>query len=120
KGEGGHVELGSAAVIVRAEREEPVPVRPQRAPAAGKMLFHRVKRERIVTGGDRRVRREHRGLANRLEGAGEGCALFDQIADALQYDEPGVPFVQVKHRWLCAERPERTDPANAEDDLLLD
>ena len=43
-----------------------------------------------------------------------------QIADALQHDERGVPFVQVPDRRRRAERLERADAADAEDDFLLD
>ena len=47
-------------------------------------------------------------------------ALLDQIADPLQHDEAGVAFVQVEDAGVDAERLQRADAADAEDDLLLD
>ena len=35
-------------------------------------------------------------------------------------DESGVPFVEVKHRRLDAQRPQRPDAAELQDDFLLD
>ena len=116
----GHVELHAAAVVVGAEREESIAVRAERAPAAGEMLLDQAERKRVVSGRHRRVRREHRRLANLLERVVEARALLDQIADALQDDEAGVPFVEVKDAGIDAERLERAHAADAEDDLLLD
>ena len=105
---------------MRAEREEAVAIRPERAPASREVLLDHVEGERVVAGRHRRVRREHGRLANLLERIVEGRALFDEIADPLQHDEAGVPFVQVKDRRIGAERLERADAADAEDDFLLD
>ena len=49
----------------------------------------------------------------------EGRAALDEIADALQHDEGRVPFVEVEDRRLDAERLQRADAADAEDDFLL-
>ena len=119
-GERRHVELRAAAVVVGAERQEAIAMRPERAPAAGEMLLDEVKRKRVVPGRHRRVRREDRGLPDLLERVVEGRPLLDEVADPLQHDEAGVPFVQVKDRRRHAERLQRPDAADAEDDLLLD
>ena len=116
-----HVELRAAAVVVGAEREEPVAIRAERAPAAGEMLLDEVERKRVVAGRHRRVRREHRGRADLARARRRTLTpLLDQIADALQHDEAGVPFVEVEHAGLDAERLQRADAADAEHDLLLD
>ena len=47
-------------------------------------------------------------------------AALDEIANALQHDERGVPFVEVEDAGLDAERPQRAHAADAEDDFLLD
>ena len=59
------------------------------------MGFDEVKRKRIVSRGNRRVRGEDGGATNFVQRALEIRARFAQIADALQHDEGGVPFVQV-------------------------
>ena len=93
--ERGHVELHAAAVVVRTEREKAIAVGAERAPAAGEMLFDEVKRERVVSRRDRRVRGEDRRLADLLERVVERRALRDQIVNALEDDEARVSFVQV-------------------------
>ena len=50
-----------------AERQEAIAIRPERAPAAGEVLLDEVKRERVVAGRHRRVRREDRRLPDLLE-----------------------------------------------------
>ena len=119
-GERGHVELRAAAVVVGAERQEAIAMRPERPPAAGEMLLDEVKRKRVVAGRHRRVRREDRGLPDLLERVVERRPLLDQVADPLQHDEAGVAFVQMKDPRRHAERLQRPDAADAEDDLLLD
>ncbi len=52
--------------------------------------------------------------------ASNDVAVFDQIADALEHDEAGVAFVQVKHAGADAECLQRAHAADAEDDFLLD
>ena len=79
-----------------------------------------MERKRVVPRRHRRVRREHRRLADLVERGVEGGAVLDQIADALQHDEAGVPFVQVEDARIRTERLQRADAADAEDDLLLD
>src|SRR5688572_29528407 len=83
------------------------------------MLFDEVNRERVVPGGHRRMRREHRRRTDLVERLLEGRALLDEIADPLQDDEGRVPFVQMKDQGIRPERLQRPDAPDAEDDLLL-
>ena len=115
-----HVELRTGACIVRSERQEAFAVRAQRAPEAGQVFFDEVKRERIVPGWHRRVRREHRRPSYFVDRFVEGRAALREIADALQDDERGVPLVEVEDRGIGAERLQRAHAADPEDDLLLD
>ena len=84
------------------------------------MRLHEVKRKGVVPGRHRRVRREDRRLPDLLERVVEGRPLLDEVADPLQHDKAGVPFVQMKGPRCHAERLQRPDAADAEDDLLLD
>ena len=114
-----HVEHRAAAVVVMTEREKLLAVSAEVAPRAGQVRFDQVKRKRIVPGRDRRVRREHRGAANFVERLLEARAGLAQIADPLQDDERGVPFVEVIDRGRVAHRLQHADAADAEDDFLL-
>ncbi len=118
--ERGHVEERTAAVVVVAEREEGIAVGAERSPRAGEMLLDEVERERVVSRGNRRVRREDRRLAHVVERRLERFAPLDQIADPLEDDECRVPLVEVPRRRVRAHRFQRTYAADAEDDLLLD
>ncbi len=84
------------------------------------MLFDQRERERVVSGGNRRVRREHRRFAYFVQRGVERLAVFAQVANALQHDEAGVAFVEMKHCRLGAERFEGADTADSENDFLLD
>ena len=100
----GHVEQRAAAVVVFAEREEALAMLADLAPGAGEVLLDQMKRKRIVSGGHRRVGREHGRALHFFERVVERAALLDDFADALQRDEGGVTLVEVPHRRLNAER----------------
>ncbi len=118
--ERGHVEQRAAAVVVVPERQEGVAIAAERAPGAGQVGLDQVEGERVVTGGDRRVRREHRRAAHFLERRLERVPLFDHVANPLEHDERGMPLVEVPDLRHGAERLEGAHAADAEDDLLLD
>ena len=69
------------------------------------MRFDEWKRKRIVPGRDRRVRREDRRAPHFLERRLEARARLAQIADPLQDDERGVPFVEVVDRGRRSPSP---------------
>ena len=111
---------GPDAVVVGAERHEPLAVLAQAAPGAGHVRLDQREGERVVAGRHRRVRREHRGRADLRERRVEGRALLDVVPDALQRDEGRVALVQVPDGGLDAHGLERPHAAEAEDDLLLE
>ncbi len=115
-----HVELRSVTVVVLAEREETLAVLADLAPAPGQVLLDEMKRERVVSRGHRRMRREHRGPPHFFQCVVERRALFDELADALQGDKRRMSLVQVPHGGFDAKRPQHAYAADAEDDLLLD
>ena len=115
-----HVELRAGAAVVRPEREETIAVGSERPPGAGEMFFDQMERKRVVTRGDGRMRGEDGGPADLVERLVEGRSLFGEVANALQHDERGVPFVQMEHGRIGAERLERAHAADAENDFLLD
>ncbi len=92
---------------------------PHGSPGARQVLLDRLKRKRVMSGGDRRVRGEHCRAAHVLEGIVKRLPLLDELPDALKHDETGVAFVQVKDGRRRLQRAERQHAADAEDDLLL-
>ena len=50
----------------------------------------------------------------------EAPGLLDEIPNALQDDEAGVPLVEMKGAGIRTERSQHAHAADAEDDLLLD
>ena len=80
-----------------------------------------VRRERVVAGGDGRVRREDVrgavGLGRDVEG---DAAVAHDPADALDREERRVPFVHVTDGGREAQGLEGVEPADAEHDLLAD
>ena len=117
--ERGHVELRSCAVVVFAEREEARAVLAQRAPATREVLLDHVIREGVVPGWHRRVRREDRRPAHLVQRLVEPAPRVYELADPLQHDEGGVPFVQMVDGRVQPEVAQHADAADAEDDLLL-
>ena len=85
------------------------------------VLFHHVRIEPVMSGGDRRVRREdpHRGrLAKRFV---EAEAVFlHPLADEFQRSKGGMSFVHVDHARLDGQRLQGAGAADAEDDFLTD
>ena len=77
----------------------------QVAPCAGQVCFDEVERKRVVAGRDRRVRREDRGPPNLLERVLEAGSRLAQVANPLQDDERGMPFVEVIGRRLRRPSP---------------
>src|SRR4029450_11435183 len=74
-----HVERRPRAAIVRSQRQELATVGPQRAPAAGQMLFDEMKWKCVVAGGDWSVGGEYRRGANLLEGFVERRGMPGEI-----------------------------------------
>ena len=92
----------------------------ERAPGAREVMLDAVERERIVAGGHRRVGGEDRRCAAPPRAPRRtSMPRLDVLVDALQDDERGVAFVQMPDGRRDAERPERADAADAEDDFLL-
>ena len=115
----GHVEHRTAAVVVVAERQEPLAIRAEVAPRAGQVRFDQMERKRVVARRHRRVRREHRACGAPRRARLEARTRLAQIANPLQDDERGVPFVEVIGRRRAAHRLQHAHAADAEDDLLL-
>ena len=47
-------------------------------------------------------------------------SALQELVDALEHHEARVPLVEVPHRRIQFQRPQRADAADAQDDLLLD
>ena len=76
--------------------------------------------EGVVAGGDRRVRGEHAAGGDRFERRVERQTARQVLAQQLEDQERRVPFVQMPHGRLQAERAQRAHAADAEDHLLAD
>ncbi len=90
------------------------------APAAGEVRFDEMEGEGVVAGGHRRMRGEDGRAPHFRERRGERVSALQELVDALQHHEAGVPLVEMPHRRIDAERPQGADAADAEDDFLLD
>ena len=104
-----------------AEREEPVAIRPERAPAAGEVLLDQLERERVVPGGHRRVRREDRGLRRISSSASsnvEPCSISSRIR--CRTTNAACPSFRWNTAGSTPSALQRAHAADAEDDLLLD
>ena len=96
-------------------------LRPMRCAQRTEVLLDERRREAIVAGRHRRVRREHhlrRDSAQRFGGA-DAFGLH-ALARQLERGKRAVPFVEVDDAGRDAERRQRLDPADAEQQLLAD
>ena len=122
----GHVELRGVVLDAQAEAQEPLHRDAARArpPVAVEERTgdpaHEVGVEALVARGDRGVDREHAVAPDRGERVVEGPALRHELAGALREQERGVALVEVPDRGVEAQRPQRPDPADAEDELLVE
>ena len=82
-------------------------------------MLHERKRERVVSGGHGRVRRENGRSADLGERHVPRLARRERVAHPLKNHECGVAFIQVPRGWLQPERAERQDAAESQDDFLL-
>ena len=69
------------------------------------MLFHELKRERVVPGRHRRVRREDRASADLVEGVIERRARSVSSRMRCSTTNAGVAFVEVEDRRIDARAP---------------
>jgi hypothetical protein len=114
------VRIASAVMLNCAPWPLSLAMLSQFAPATGKVLLDLLESERVVPGGNRRVRGEHGGAPHGLERVVERCAGLEVLADALQGHEGRVALVQVPDSGRDAERAKRAHPANSQDHFLLD
>ena len=125
----GHVEHRrvTALVVLGAQRQDPFDGDARAGAGVGEVLLDERPGEPVDPGGDRRVRGEHRRGASDLERGVEVQArtggVDGELADALQPQEPRVTLVGVEDLGRLVpgdarERPQRLDPADAEQQLL--
>ena len=118
--EGRHVELGLVAVHGQAELEELVDRDPALLEQRSCDAPDEVAVEPLVAGRDRRVDREHAVLPDVVPGVVEGHPRGDVLARTLGQQERRVALVQVPDRGRQAQRPDRADAADAQDELLVE
>ena len=82
------------------------------------MLRDELEPEGVVTGGHRRVGREHAGRRHRFQRGIERQAVAEVLAQQLEDQERGVAFVQVPYGRLHAQGAQRAHAADAENHLL--
>ena len=91
---------------------------PQLAHEIPEVRDHQLEAEGVVAGRHRGMRGEHAVRRHRFERGVERQALRQVFAQQLQDQERRVPFVQVPHPGLHAERAQRAQAADAEDHFL--
>ena len=118
----GHAEPFTRVVRVHAsEREQRVIRQPQAVAHRTEVLFDEIGREAIVAGRHRRVRREHHLRGDATGGFLEADAFGVHPApNEFEGRERAVAFVEVDDAGRDAERGERLDAADAEQQLLPD
>ena len=94
----GHAELFEIVVRIHASQRHELFVRKtHRLAQRSKVFLDQVGAEPVVTGGHRRVRREHHFARNARHGLVEiQPFLLHAAANRLEHGEPAVPFVQVQ------------------------
>ena len=118
----------AATALARRASRSPATVMLKRAPAERRELVvgerrvgdlaEPLDRVALVSGQDRRVRREDDLVAGRGHGVLVAHAPRRLLADKLERRQQGVALVKVVQVHADPERPERADAADAEDDLL--
>jgi hypothetical protein len=86
---------------------------------AGELPRDALGRKHVVTGANRRVSRENGICCRDLERSRKRQTVGGVLAQALENQECGVPFVDVPHRGLQTESAQGAHAADAEDRLLL-
>ena len=87
-----------------------------------KAISQFLSRENIVSGGDRRVRRENALLAYLRNGIDKMCVLIciEKFPGQFERQKRGVPFVKMIDRRLDRQFAQKADAADAEDLFLYD
>ncbi len=123
----GHVEHGrvAAVVVLGPEGEDALDGQAVDRHVAAEVLRDEVAAEPVDAGGHGRVRREDRRGADGLERRVEREALLDELADALDAEEPRVALVGVVDLGLrrageARPQAQRAHAAHAEQQLLLE
>ena len=104
-----------------SEREERVVRQAQAVAHRTEVLFDEIGREAIVAGRHRRMRGEHHLRGDATRGFFEADAFaVHAAANELERGERAVPLVEMDDAGRDAERGERLDAADAEQQLLPD
>src|SRR5262245_47802185 len=101
-----------------AQRQELFAIEAQRPPKTMEMLLDQMEGERVVSGGNRRMRRKYRRRADEIGGLIETHSALYQGADALDHEKRGVTFVGVKDRRPNPQAFEHTHAAYAQNHFL--
>lgn len=96
-----------------AETEELFARKAELSPIVVEVSIHQVKREYVMTGWDRRVSGEDGALPDEIAGFSMALTGGDELADSLQRQEGGMPFIAMPHGRIDAERAEDSHTADA-------
>ena len=118
--EGGHVELVGVAVDAQTELEHALDGDAAGIEQRARHAPHEVRLEALVAGRDRRVDREHTVAPDGGPGVVDRHLAGDVLAGTLGEQERGMALVQVPDRRREPQLPDRPDPADAEDELLVE
>src|SRR5262249_34492512 len=116
-----HIEV-RAAVSVRmaAERQKLLTVESQRIPVTVEMFLDQMERERVVSGRNRRVRREYGRRADEIGGIVETHSALRQRANAFEHEKRGVTFVGMEDRRAYPQTFEHAHAADSQNHFLPD
>ena len=121
QGQDGHLEGVAARAGHAADIEEVTHAQADVVGVAREVLHHELVAEALVAGVNGRVRGEHAARADDFASFLEAQVVtVHEIADALEDEEGGVPFIHVVDGRRDAELVQEHDAAHAEEDFLTD
>src|SRR5215470_257147 len=86
QGQRRHIEIRPTGTVrMTAERQKLLAVKPQRLPITVEMLLDQMERERVVSGGNRRVRRKYARRADEIGGLVKTHSVLRQGANAFEH-----------------------------------
>ena len=121
KGKNGHAKFfAEVGGILAAEGQEVLLADAEIVGVAADVFDREFWIEAVIAGRDGRVRGEDAGIGDATDGGGAIDRFAHQQRDSVEGGEGGVTLVHVNDGWGLADRVERDDPADAQENLLLD
>ena len=120
QGECSHVKQVAVSVIVKAQFQKRFMPFLRGAPIAGKLAFHLIYEEGVMSCRYGSVGREDGGGSNRLQSRLQALAGLHQLPNPLDNNKRRMTFVQMPDRWVMTEHLQCPDASNAKNYFLAE